>query len=131
MRINLTLNIIVSSRGRPKIAYEGYFYNHKQDLEKKRYGDAITGGYSSLLKTNLESDLLEVGVHNHLKDDLKFNKVLLQQKIKFRSLDTKESSRNVVLGVLKENRHLQIPLNIRKLNSLVNITRKINDYTVI
>ncbi len=39
MRVNLTEKIITSSRGKPKLGYEGYFYNYKEDLRDKKSGD--------------------------------------------------------------------------------------------
>ncbi|KAG0430915.1 hypothetical protein DMUE_5614, partial [Dictyocoela muelleri] len=56
---------------------------------------------------------------------------LTPKKVQTRSLISTESSRNVVLGVLKDNQHLQIPLNLKKTNDLVTITRKNHNYTTI
>ncbi len=83
-----------------------------------------------MLKTNFENELIEIGVHNHLKNEIKFNKVLLQQKIKTRSLSTKESGRNVVLSVLRENSSLKIPVNLPKLNSLVRKIKNKHDFSI-
>lgn len=72
---------------------------------------------------------MEIGVHYHLKDEIKYNRVLLIQKAKKRALVSSESARNIVLNVLKNNKELHVPLDLKKLNSMVSKERKFNNFT--
>ncbi len=47
-----------------------------------------------------------------------------------RSLVSVETSRNVVLNVLSNNRSLQVPVDIKKMIVLVNITRRTHNFTI-
>jgi hypothetical protein len=129
MRINLTSAIIKSNKGGNKIAYDGYLYNFKKINISKKTWRCNKRGCSSLLKNKLYSELIEVGTHNHIKDDIKYNRVLIKHKIKTRSIASSETPRQVVLNVLKKNKEVVIPLDLKKLNNVVNNERK--DYNLL
>ncbi|KAG0442421.1 hypothetical protein DMUE_0280 [Dictyocoela muelleri] len=131
MRINLTDKIIKSIRGRDKIGYESYFYNYMYTDSGKKIWRCNKRGCPSILKTNIGNELLELSTHNHLKDEVKFFKTLLKQKISERALSTNESSRDVVLKVIKDNKSMKVPLDFSKLNTFVNKERKINNFSII
>ncbi|KAF9744819.1 hypothetical protein NGRA_3568 [Nosema granulosis] len=129
MKINLEKNIIESNRGGQKIAYKGYFYNFKEDLNDCVIWRCNSRGCNAVLETNFTYDLVDIGVHSHLKDEIKYNRVLLIQKAKKRALVSSESTRNIVLNVLKNNKELHVPLDLKRFNSMVSKERKSNNFT--
>ncbi|KAG0438141.1 hypothetical protein DMUE_3275 [Dictyocoela muelleri] len=82
MSADLTEKIILSSRGQPKIAYEGHFYNFKESKSDKKICRCNKRGCKAFLKTTLLNELLDISIHNHVKDEVKFCKILLQQEVK-------------------------------------------------
>ncbi|KAG0437612.1 hypothetical protein DMUE_3596 [Dictyocoela muelleri] len=130
MQINLTKNIIKSTRGKEKIAFESYFYNYTHTNLEIMYWRCNKRGCTSILKTNVANELIVLSVHNHLKDEIKYFRTMLKQKMSDRALSSNESSRNVVLGVLKDNQDMKVPVNIRKLNSFVGCVRRCNNFFI-
>lgn len=131
MKINLTENIIKSTRGKDKIAYEGFFYNFTHIEIGKKFWRCNKRGCTSILKTNMLNELVDLPVHKHLRDETKYFKTLLKQKMKYRALSSEESNRNVVLNVLKENLDSKIPLNLKDCNDFVHKERKNHNFTVL
>lgn len=129
MGVDLKDKIIVSNKGRQKIAFEGYFYNYKEITMGKIIWRCNKRGCTSLLKTNVAYLLLEITEHNHLQDDLKFNRVLFAAAAKKRALDTSETARDIVYNISKEINYSAY-IKPREIRDLVNKTRKINDFTI-
>ncbi|KAF9761877.1 hypothetical protein NGRA_2360 [Nosema granulosis] len=130
MRINMTNSIIKSIRGGEKIAYKGYFYNYTHTEIGIKVWRCNRRGCKSAMKTSLDNFLIDVEIHEHLKDDVKYFRTLLKEKMKKRALSSDESNRNVVLSVLKENLSIKVPPDLKKLNDYVHKERKTSNFTV-
>ncbi|KAF9747738.1 hypothetical protein NGRA_3507, partial [Nosema granulosis] len=113
-----------------KLAYNGYFYNFTKVEIGKKYWRCNKRGCTSILKTNMTNELVELPVHKHVRDEAKYYRTLLKDKIKQRALHSDESNRNVVLNVLKDNLDLKIPLDLKDCNDFVSKERKINNFTI-
>ncbi|KAG0440741.1 hypothetical protein DMUE_1521 [Dictyocoela muelleri] len=80
------------------------------------------------MKTYEVFDIMDLTYHNHSKDDVKFQKVLLNSKLKERAITTKESTRDIVVhisSVAPKN----LTCNPRNMKKLVNRTRRNNNLT--
>ncbi|KAG0435098.1 hypothetical protein DMUE_4887 [Dictyocoela muelleri] len=130
MTYDLHKNIIKSNKGQPKMAYLGYFYNLKECKTDVKIWRCNKRGCKSLLKTTITDCFISVLTHDHLADENKFNKVLLSNDIKQRSLDTEENSRDIIVKSISKLGSCFYDLKIKHLRALIGKTRKDKNLTI-
>jgi len=129
-QINLKNNIIRSERGKKKIAWEGYFYNYKEESKDRSVWRCNKRGCVCLLYTTKEFMLISVGHHNHVRDERMYQRVLLLDKAKELSTGSNEKARGFVLNSLKELNHPITSFDYAYLRDSVTKNRRKENFTL-
>jgi hypothetical protein len=94
--MNLKENIIHSNRNNDKVAYDGYFYNKKEEKDNKIRWRCNKKHCKSYLYTDINYNFITLTEHNHESDEAKYNLVLLNSKLKENVINSDEPIRNII-----------------------------------
>ncbi|KAG0435138.1 hypothetical protein DMUE_4867 [Dictyocoela muelleri] len=128
MTKNFKENIIRSNKRGEKIAFEGYFMNFKETLNECMVWRCNKRSCTSRLRTDLAYIFMSYPPHNHVKDDFKFDRVLIAAKLKERAITTEETGRNMIVSALVDS-NITV-FNNKTMFELLNRTRVENNLTL-
>ena len=128
-KINLKQFLTESTRKKEKIEMDGYAYNFKEVNDTKLIWRCNKRGCPGGLHTDAEYNLVLQKTHTHQRNIGLQKKKQLKEAIIARSLETRESSRDIVLNLLPQEEFNNEIYSVKYLQEVISKVRKINNYS--
>lgn len=106
-------NINLSTRGKAKIALDGYFYNYKETSERRMKYRCNKRNCNSILMVDFYDNILSIGTQAHVADLKKYDDVLFKNRIKENALNTIESARQLIFNKLDKSENMPLSVDDR------------------
>lgn len=130
--LNMAEFITKSQRNKDKIVYDGYEYNYKERREERIIWRCNKKGCLALLYTTFDLifEKKEIFHNNHARNISKLRQKRIISEIKKRSLLTSESSRNVLLQIIDNNKdYINENISVKYFNDEITRNRRKKMFT--